>query len=167
MTPLVGNRQGLDDRIGSRYAVEGYTAAPSSLAPGAKKAYRLPVKILAPCEVSGLVYEVGSVKNGKVIAALYWEEEGEVKRLGVSAAVEQATAEFFQRVPFEAKALITRASVFWAYLLFESATATCIAAVNSQPWLSANEAEFKAPATIALPSELNNTGAKVPLIYTY
>jgi hypothetical protein len=160
---MLGRRLGLDDRIGTRFAVDGYLQADASVALGAKKAIFVPVKVLANVELTGITYEVGGVQNGNVKVAIY-NEAGE--RLAVSNEVAQVGTQEFQRVPFIAKVKINPGT-YWIGFILSSATGTAYSTFNINPWKSSVEGAVELPANFEPPKELNNTGAKAPRLFTY
>ncbi len=149
--------------LGSRHAVEGFVQSHASNVPGAKSIAYLPVKIPHACTLTGVVYEVGGTKNGKVIASLF-NNAGE--RLRKSASVEQSEKEFFQRVAFETT-IEVEPGIYWIAITMESATGTYYAGFSWGPWKKETLGTFEAPASFVVPTEVNNTGARAPVVATY
>lgn len=149
---------------GTRFWPRGYTYTPGSYKPGAKTAGTLPLYIPEPCTITGLQYEVGEVSNGKVLLALF-TNSGE--QLGKSASASQSAAFDYQRVAFEAPAVVTVPGIYWPFLMMESATGTWWGAANGEPWSVQTEGSFAVPASIVPPTTIVNTGAKAPYLSTY
>jgi hypothetical protein len=149
---------------GTRHYIKGVVGPEGSTQPGAKVMRWAPVYIPQPCKLTGIVYEVGEVSNGKVIVALY-NSAGE--RKAVSTATAQSAAGQVQRVPFEAQFEVPEAGVYYVALLMESATGTFRGVKSLDPWKEAAEAAVAAPAAVAVPAEINNSGNKLPMMGTY
>jgi hypothetical protein len=148
--------------LGSRFSVDGWGSGSGSFAPTALVEYWLPVKILNPCKLTGITYQVGTVSNGKVIVAVY-NAAGE--RVAVSAGAAQGTAEAIQKVAFEAALTLTEPQILWVSILFESATGTCMGAFNLNPSKKATQAEFKTVTPFVPPTE--PVASKAPYLLTY
>jgi hypothetical protein len=148
---------------GTVFAPGNYTTGLNNVVPGAKAMFWVPVKIPQTVTLTGVSYEVGTTSNGKVIGALY-NSKGE--RLAKSTGTAQSSAEFFQRLAFEATVEVTP-GVYWIGLILESGTGTFSGGYQMSPWLKATQAEFTTPATFAPPTELNNTGARCPFVATF
>jgi len=149
--------------LGSRFSADGWGSGSGSFVPGAKAEIWVPIKIQHACTITGLTYQVGATANGKVIAALH-NAAGE--RKAVSAEVAQGTVEQPQKVPFEAALVVTEPGLYWACIVFESATGTCMGAFNLNPIKKETQAEFKAAAALVAPTDPVG-GVKSPYLLTY
>jgi hypothetical protein len=148
--------------LGSRFSVDGWGSGSGSFAPTAKVEYWLPVKILHACTLTGIAYQVGTVSNGKVIVSVY-NAAGE--RKAVSAETAQSAAEAIQKIAFESALVIAEPQIVWVSIIFESATGTCMGAFNLNPSKKEAQAEFKTPATVAIPAE--PVASKAPYVLTF
>lgn len=161
-TPLAGGTPSSNQ--GTIFAPDNYTAGIGSNAPGEKSVCYAPIKIPDPVPLTGLSYEVGGTKNGKVIVALL-SPAGAL--LAKSAAAEQASAEFFQRLAFESPLELSAPGVYWGALVMETATGTFQGAYQMSPWKKETLGSFAMPGSFSPPTGLNNTGAKCPFLATY
>lgn len=163
MTPI-GQRLGLDDRLGTAYCVDGYIAGGTTGALGEKQLYILPVLILAKIKPTGIAYSVGAGAVGEARAAIFEEEGAELIRKAQSNGAAQAAAETTQRLPFTAAPTLFPGRWWIGFEL--SGGGTAMSAFFNGLASKTLQGTFTIPNVIATPAAVIQK-VQLPILSTY